>query len=48
MEKEKQEKLQQKIENEKFNNITKKVKVENQNQRHNVVDEGIGPINQKR
>ncbi|MDF2472649.1 MAG: hypothetical protein K0R92_185 [Lachnospiraceae bacterium] len=48
MEKEKQEKLQQKKENEKFNNITNKVKVENQNQTHNVVNEGIGPINQKR
>ena len=33
---------------EKYNNITSKVKVENQNQTHNVVEEGIGPINQKR
>ncbi|WFR55993.1 hypothetical protein QA584_20585 [Anaerocolumna sp. AGMB13025] len=44
----KKEKQQQKHENEKFNSITNKVKVENQNQTHNVVDEGIGPINQKR
>ena len=32
----------------KFNNITQKVKPENQNQEHNVRKEGIGPINQKR
>ena len=32
----------------KFNNITQKVKPENQNQTHNVRKEGIGPINQKR
>ncbi|WMJ89415.1 hypothetical protein [Anaerocolumna sp. MB42-C2] len=48
MDKSKTEKKQQKKENEKFNSITNKVKVENQNQTHNVVDEGIGPINQKR
>lgn len=42
------EKQQQKKELEKFNNVTNKVKVENQNQTHNVVEEGIGPINQKR
>jgi hypothetical protein len=48
MDKSKIEKHQQKKENEKYNNITNKVKVENQNQTHNVVEEGIGPINQKR
>jgi len=48
MDKSKQEKLQQKKENEKFNNVTNKSKVENQNQTHNVVQEGIGPINQKK
>jgi hypothetical protein len=48
MDKSKSEKLQQKVELEKFNNITQKKKVENQNQRHNAVEEGIGPINQKR
>lgn len=34
--------------NEEFNNITQKVKVENQNQTHNARKEGITPINQKR
>lgn len=48
MDKSKSEKLQQKVELEKFNNITQKKKIENQNQSHNVVEEGIGPINQKR
>ena len=42
------EKQQQKKENDKFNQVTNKTKVENQNQSHNVVKEGIGPINQKR
>lgn len=32
----------------KFNNITKKVKPENQNQTHNIRKEGIQPINQKK
>lgn len=32
----------------KFNSITQKAKPENQNQQHNVREEGIGPINQKR
>jgi len=31
-----------------FNSITQKVKPENQNQQHNVREEGIGPVNQKR
>ena len=39
------EKETQKKVNEKFNNVTKKKKVENQNQEHNVVREGIGPQN---
>lgn len=48
MHKSKREQQQQKKEHEKFNSITNKSKVENQNQTHNVVEEGIGPINQKR
>lgn len=44
----KTEKIQQKKELENFNSITNKTKVENQNQTHNVVKEGIGRINQKR
>lgn len=39
---------QRKKSNEKFNSITQKVKVENQNQTHNTRMEGIAPINQKR
>lgn len=31
-----------------FNSVTQKVKPENQNQEHNVREEGIGPINRKR
>lgn len=42
------EKLQRKKSNEKFNSVTNKVTVENQNQTHNVRKEGIAPINQKR
>lgn len=48
MSKEKYEKLQQKKEQERFNNKTAKNKVENQNQGHNVKTEAIGNINQKR
>lgn len=48
MNRENHEKLVQKKEKEKFNTITNKNKVENQNQSHNVVQEGIGPVNQKR
>ena len=33
---------------DKFNSITQKEKPENQNQQHNVKEEGIAPINQKR
>ena len=32
----------------KFNSITEKCKPENQNQQHNVREEGIAPINRKR
>lgn len=42
------EKQQRKKSNEKFNSVTQKVKVEDQNQTHNVRKEGIAPINQKR
>lgn len=45
--KEKEQQERQKNLNE-FNNVTQKVKPENQNQTHNVRKEGIGPINQKR
>lgn len=48
MDKKELEKLQRKKSNEKYNSITQKVKVENQNQTHNVREEGIAPINQKR
>lgn len=44
----KEEKRQQKKFEEKFNSVTQKQKVENQNQTHNVRKEGIAPINQKR
>lgn len=43
-----EEKTQRKKENETFNSITQKVKVENQNQTHNARKEGIYPINLKR
>lgn len=39
----KQEKLNQKQAKEEFNSVTQKVKVENQNQSHNVIREGMGP-----
>lgn len=42
------EKEQQKKNQNKFNSITNKKEVENQNQTHNSKKEGIGPINQKR
>lgn len=48
MDKKELEQKQQKKGNEMFNSITQKVKVENQNQTHNVRKEGIQPINQKR
>lgn len=43
MDKDEQEKLNQKKNNEKFNSITKKVKPENQNQTHNVRSEAVEP-----
>lgn len=43
MDKDRQEKLNQKKNNEKFNSITQKVKPENQNQSHNVRSEAIEP-----
>lgn len=48
MNKKELEKQQRKKANEEFNGITQKVKVENQNQTHNVREEAIAPINQKR
>lgn len=48
MNKDETAKQQQKKNNEDFNSITQKVKVENQNQEHDVRKEGITPINQKR
>ncbi len=48
MDKKSKEKKVQKKFQEEFNNITNKVKPVNQNQEHNVRDEGIGPINQRR
>lgn len=44
----KQNELQEKKDHDKFNSITQKNKVENQNQTHNARKEGIAPINQKR
>lgn len=46
--KKQQEKLNEEKSLNKFNSITEKVKPENQNQEHNVREEGIHPINQKR
>lgn len=43
MDKSKQEKQVQKNSNETFNNITEKVRLENQNQTHNSRREGMGP-----
>lgn len=43
-----QKELQEKKEHDKFNSVTQKSKVENQNQTHNVRKEGIAPIKQKR
>lgn len=43
MDKDEQEKLNQKKNNEKFNSITQKVKPENQNQTHNVRSEAVEP-----
>ena len=43
MDKDKQEKINQKKNNEKFNSITQKVKPENQNQSHNVRSAAVEP-----
>ena len=43
MQKDEQEKWNQKKSNETFNSITQKVKTENQNQTHNSRREGMGP-----
>ncbi len=48
MDKSRQEKMQQQKNHDEFNSITQKVKPENQNQEHNVREEGIHPINRKR
>jgi len=47
MNKQAQEQLQQKKNQEKFNSITQKVKPENQNQTHNVRSEAIEPKNRQ-
>ena len=44
----KEEKTEQKKEQEEFNSVTTKSKVENQNQTHNARKEAIGLKNQKR
>lgn len=48
MDQKQQKELQEKKDRDKFNSITQKSKVENQNQMHNVRKEGITPVNQKR
>ena len=48
MNKKEQKESQEKRNQDKFNSVTQKSKVENQNQTHNVRKEGITPINQKR
>ena len=48
MEKDKEEKLNQKKSNEMCNSITEKVKPENQNQTHNSRREGMGPNTKRR
>lgn len=47
MDKKKQEKLNQKKSNEKFNSITQKAKPENQNQAHNVRSEAVEAKNRQ-
>ena len=47
MDKQKKEKQHQKKDQEKFNSVTNSVKPENQNQSHNVRQEGIGKQNNK-
>lgn len=47
MNKKKQEKLNQKKSNEKFNSATQKVKPENQNQTHNIRSQAVEPKNRQ-
>lgn len=47
MDKAKQEQLNRKKSNEKFNSITQKVKPENQNQTHNIRSEAVEPKNRQ-
>lgn len=47
MDKDKQEKLSRKKDEEKFNSITNKNKPENQNQSHNVRSEAVEPKNRQ-
>ena len=46
--KKQQKESQEQKDHNKFNSVTQKSKVENQNQTHNARKEGIVPINQKR
>lgn len=48
MDKKEQERINRQNNHDKYNNITQKVKPENKNQTHNVREEGIHPMNQKR
>lgn len=48
MDKKKQEKQNRQKNHDKYNSITQKSEPENQNPGHNVREEGIHPINQKR
>lgn len=43
-----QEQIREQKSLNKFNSITESEKPQNQNQEHNVREEGIGPVNQKR
>lgn len=48
LDKKKQKQLNEQKNLNEFNSITNKVKPENQNQEHNVREEGIAPVNRKR
>ncbi|TCL60410.1 hypothetical protein EDD76_102106 [Kineothrix alysoides] len=48
IDKKKQEKQNRQKNHDKYNSITQKTEPENQNSGHNVREEGIHPINQKR
>lgn len=48
MDQKQQKELQEQKDHKKFNSVTQKSKVENQNKTHNARKEGIAPINQKR